>query len=98
MGEESDNALTRRVLSELPGDTPILVINDEAHHCHRHTAEIGKSKEDRELEKKENEEATIWIQGLDKIHKARGIITAYDMSATPFIPKGRTSSRCSMPW
>ena len=92
MGEESDNAFTKRVLSEFPGDTPILVINDEAHHCHRHAAEIGKSKEDKEQEKKENEEATIWVQGLDKIHKARGIITAYDMSATPFIPKGRTSN------
>ncbi len=92
MGEESDSAFTKRVLSELPGDTSILVINDEAHHCHRHSAEIGKSKEDKELEKKENEEATIWIQGLDKIHKTRGIITAYDMSATPFVPKGRTSN------
>jgi len=92
MGEESDSAFAKRVLSEFPGDTPILVINDEAHHCHSHPAEIGKSKEDKELEKKENEEATIWVQGLDKIHNARGIITAYDMSATPFVPKGRTSN------
>ncbi|MBP6949148.1 MAG: DEAD/DEAH box helicase family protein [Candidatus Pacebacteria bacterium] len=92
MGEESDKAFTKRVLSEFPGDTPIIVINDEAHHCHRHTAEIGKSKEEKDLEKKENEEATIWVQGLDKIHKARGIITAYDLSATPFVPKGRTSN------
>lgn len=92
MGEESDAVFTKRVLSELPGNNPILVINDEAHHCHRHTAEIGKSREDKELEEKENEEATIWVQGLDKIHKTRGIITAYDMSATPFIPKGRSSN------
>ena len=92
MGEESDNAFSKRVLSEFPGDAPILVINDEAHHCHRHTAEIGKSREEKELEKKENEEATVWVQGLDKIHKARGIITAYDLSATPFVPKGRTSN------
>jgi type III restriction enzyme len=92
MGEESDSAFTKRVLSEFPGDTPIIVINDEAHHCHRHAAEIGKSKEDKDLEEKENEEATIWVQGLDKIHKARGIITAYDLSATPFVPKGRTSN------
>jgi type III restriction enzyme len=92
MGEESDSAFAKRVLSEFPGDTPIVVINDEAHHCHRHTAEIGKSKEEKDLEKKENEEATIWVQGLDKIHKARGIITTYDLSATPFVPKGRTSN------
>lgn len=92
MGDESDSAFTKRVLSEFPGDTPIIVINDEAHHCHRHVAEVGKSREEKELEDKENEEATIWVQGLDKINKARGIITAYDMSATPFVPKGRTSN------
>lgn len=92
MGDESENAFTKRILSEFPGDTSIVVINDEAHHCHRDTAEIGKSKEEKDQEEEENEEATIWIQGLDKIHKARGIITAYDLSATPFIPKGRTSN------
>lgn len=92
MGDESDTAFTKRVLSEFPGDTPIIVINDEAHHCHKHSAEIGKSKEDKELEKEENEEATVWIEGLDRIHRARGIITTYDLSATPFIPKGRTSN------
>lgn len=92
MGDESDSAFAKRVLSEFPGDSPIIVINDEAHHCHRHAAEIGKSKEDKDIEKKENEEATIWIGGLDKINKARGIISAYDLSATPFIPKGRTSN------
>ena len=92
MGDESDSAFTKRVLSEFPGDTPIIVINDEAHHCHRHTAEIGKSREEIAEEEKENEEATIWVQGLDKINKARGIISAYDLSATPFVPKGRTSN------
>ncbi len=92
MGEESDSAFAKRVISEFPGSAPIVVINDEAHHCHRDTAEIGRSKEEKGEEEKENEEATIWIQGLDKIHKARGIITAYDLSATPFVPKGRTSN------
>ncbi|HTE48382.1 MAG TPA: DEAD/DEAH box helicase family protein [Candidatus Paceibacterota bacterium] len=92
MGEESDTAFTKRILSEFPGNTPIVVINDEAHHCHREQAEIGKSREEKGEEEKENEEATVWIQGLDKIHRARGIISAYDLSATPFIPKGRTSN------
>ncbi len=92
MGEESDSSFARRVLSEFSGDAPIVVINDEAHHCHRHAAEIGKSKEDKEIEKKENEKATVWIQGLDKINRTRGVIMTYDLSATPFIPKGRTSN------
>ena len=92
MGDESDNAFVKRVLSEFSGTSPIVVINDEAHHCHKEQAEIGKSKEDKTDEEKENEESTIWIQGLERIHRVRGIITAYDLSATPFIPKGRTTN------
>ena len=30
--------------------------------------------------------------GLDRIHSARGILTCYDFSATPFAPSGRRSS------
>ena len=93
MGYESDGAFTKRALKDLPGSGPIVVINDEAHHCHRHTAEIGKSREDRQIEKKENEGATVWVQGLDKIHNSRNIIAAYDLSATPFIPKGRSENQ-----
>ena len=92
MGDESSSVFAKRVLSELPGSGPIVVINDEAHHCHRHAAEIGKSREEKNEEKKENEEATVWISGLDRINESRGIITTYDLSATPFIPKGRSSN------
>ena len=33
-----------------------------------------------------------WVGGLDRIHRARGILTCYDFSATPFAPSGRRSS------
>lgn len=92
MGEESDSAFAKRILTDFPGDSPIVVINDEAHHCHKNNAEIGQSREDKAEEDKENKEATVWVQGLDKIHRTRGMIAAYDLSATPFIPKGRTSN------
>ena len=39
------------------------MINDEAHHCWR----VTESKD-------KDEKATIWVEGLDKIHDARGIL------------------------
>ena len=39
--------------------------------------------EDEEEEAARREEATIWIDGLDKIAKLRGINLCVDLSATP---------------
>ncbi|MGH9426361.1 MAG: restriction endonuclease, partial [Terriglobia bacterium] len=41
--------------------------------------------------KEDIEEATQWIGGLDRLHKTRGILYCFDMSATPFAPTGRVS-------
>ena len=38
------------------------------------------------------EEAAKWVGGLDRIHRARGILTCYDFSATPFAPSGKRNS------
>jgi type III restriction enzyme len=43
------------------------------------------SRDDRESEK----EATVWVNGLDRIHAARNILACYDFSATPFAPSGK---------
>jgi hypothetical protein len=43
------------------------------------------------ISKDEMNEATKWIGGLDRIHSARGVLTCFDMSATPFAPTGRKS-------
>lgn len=79
-GEESEEAFCKRVLKDFGEAKNILVINDEAHHCWRF------------IEKNENiddvEKATIWVNGLDRIHNARNILKAYDLSATPFRPSG----------
>ena len=86
-GAESDEAFTRRVLKEMASAQNMIVINDEAHHAWRLPPKStikGVSKED-------IEEATQWIGGLDRIHKTRGILSCFDMSATPFAPTGRVS-------
>jgi type III restriction enzyme len=87
-GAKSDEAYVREVLGELSATRNILIINDEAHHAWRIPAE-SKIKG---IKKEDIEEATKWVGGLDRIHKARGILTCYDFSATPFAPSGKQSS------
>jgi len=64
------------------------VINDEVHHAWRVPAE-SKVKG---VKKTELKEATILVNGLDRIHKARNILSCHDFSATPFAPSGKKSS------
>lgn len=86
-GAKSDEAYTREVLGELASAQNILVTNDEAHHAWRKNPE-NKGKLTRE-QKEAEQQATIWISGLDRIHKTRRILTCYDFSATPFAPSGK---------
>lgn len=91
-GAKSDEAYTREVLGEMANAHNLLVINDEAHHAWRVNWEAeGKYLRARDL-KDSAEEATVWIGGLDRLHRSRGILTCYDFSATPFTPSGKKSS------
>jgi len=91
-GVKSDEAYTREVLGEMANARNLLVINDEAHHAWRVNWEAeGKYLRSRDM-KDSAEEATVWIGGLDRLHRSRGILTCYDFSATPFTPSGKKSS------
>jgi len=91
-GGKSDEAYTCEVLREMANVQNLLVINDEAHHAWRINPEAeGKYLRSRDL-KDSAEEATVWIGGLDRIHRTRGILKCYDFSATPFTPSGKKSS------
>ncbi len=87
-GAKSDEAYVREVLDEMAGSQNLLVINDEAHHAWRVPAE-SKMKG---IKKEDIEEATKWVGGLDRIHRARGILKCFDFSATPFAPSGKQST------
>lgn len=87
-GAKSDEAYVREVLGEMANAKNIVVINDEAHHAWRVPAE-SKVKG---VKKEDIEEATKWIGGLDRIHRARGIQVCFDFSATPFAPSGKMTS------
>lgn len=92
-GPLSDEAFTRKVLGELSNAHNILVINDEAHHAWRKNPEIKikieGTREDKAAAKEYENEATVWIRGLDRINKTRNILCCYDFSATPFAPSGK---------
>jgi type III restriction enzyme len=102
---ESDASLVNRVIGRQAGGRQnILVFNDEAHHAYRirrteadedEDSLFGEEEESREF----FEEATVWVDGLDRIHKLRGINFCLDLSATPyFLGRVGQSTNHTFPW
>ncbi|MCP4042730.1 MAG: type III restriction endonuclease subunit R, partial [Gammaproteobacteria bacterium] len=87
---ESDTAVVDRILGrEVGGKRNILVMNDEVHHAYRIRRSEADDEEGEVLGDGEEveeffKEATVWIDGLDRIHKLRGINFCLDLSATPY--------------
>jgi type III restriction enzyme len=99
---ETPGQVVRRVCRELGTKKNILVLNDESHHCYRRRSDVpapvtgttpeveegkltGEEKKDAE---RRNEEARIWISGLEAVKEKVGIRNIYDLSATPFFLRG----------
>jgi type III restriction enzyme len=95
-GAESDEAYTRRVLGKLASFRDLVIINDEAHHAYRIPAELKISKKQAAEQGIDLDEATRWIEGLDRIHKTRRVRCCFDLSATPFAPTGKASSEAGL--
>lgn len=102
---ESDTALVNRVLGrDVGGKQNILVFNDEAHHAYRIRKE-EPDPDEADLYGEEDDaedfykEATVWVEGLDRIHKLRGINACIDLSATPyFLGRVGQDSNRPFPW
>ncbi|GAB2660673.1 DEAD/DEAH box helicase family protein [Arenimonas aestuarii] len=98
-GAESDKAFVRRVLGKLAVYKDIVVINDEAHHAYRQSPDDKRSRDVKRRAEEmglDQEEATRWIEGLDRIHKELRIQRCFDLSATPFAPTGRSNSETGL--
>ena len=100
---ESDTALLQRVLGRgIGGKKNILVLNDEAHHAYRIAEEVADD-EDEENDDEEDDlltdkkEATVWVEGLDRIQRMRGINFCVDLSATPYFV-GRVGQETNKPF
>lgn len=97
--DESDEAFTKRVLAELPDAKNILVINDEAHHAWRTNIKAEGKYERVSGEESSEEKATVWVGGLDRINRAKGILRCHDFSATPFPSSGKSAYEGALfPW
>jgi type III restriction enzyme len=100
---ESETALLNRVLGRDIGSRGnVLVLNDEAHHAYRIRSISVEEDEDEEDDEDDGyfvKEATVWVDGLDKIHKHRGVNLCVDLSATPyFIGRVGNETNKIFPW
>jgi len=102
---ESDTRWGERVLDrEMGGKQNLLVMNDEAHHAYRIRAEEKEEDAYEDIEEEETEEdfvreATVWVEGLDRINRLRGINFCVDFSATPFfLAKAGKEANRPFPW
>ena len=96
-GVEGADAFARRLLGDLYGNGPILVLNDEAHHAWR-PAPIDEAVRSRRrveteqvvgtVDESEQNEATVWVDGLDRLNNSVGVKVCVDLSATPFYLDG----------
>ncbi|MCB1327324.1 MAG: DEAD/DEAH box helicase family protein [Spirochaetales bacterium] len=110
---ESAEAVVRRVLRDAPGKKNVLVFNDEAHHAYRIASNETSGDENDDEDESEAaddagtpesalasvREATVWVQGLDRIHNQRGINFCLDLSATPyFLSRAGRDTGKPFPW
>ena len=103
---ESDTKLMQRLLGrEVGGKQNILVLNDEAHHAYRIRGKDAADAADdaealvEELSDEQEYESTIWMDGLDRIHRNRRINFCVDLSATPYyLARAGEQTNRIFPW
>jgi type III restriction enzyme len=104
---KSDQLLIVDVLALRDAEQNILVMNAEAHHAYRYKREKATQSEisnlitfDDDVDHNDASAflkgATIWMDGLDRIHKLKGIKLCLDFSATPYFLSGATNR--PFPW
>ena len=88
---ETPNQMVRRVCRELGTKKNIIILNDEAHHCYRRKPDSEDEKltgDDHIEAKHRDQEARVWISGLEAVKAKIGVKAIYDLSATPFFLRG----------
>lgn len=88
---ETSDQMVRRVCRELGNKRNIVIINDESHHCYKHKPDsenLSLKGDDRKEAEKREEEARIWLNGIQAVKQKIGVNAIYDLSATPFFLRG----------
>jgi type III restriction enzyme len=93
---ETPDQMVRRVCRQLGNKKNIVVINDEAHHCYRRRPETNGEKligdERREAEKRD-QEARIWISGIEAVKAKIGVKAIYDLFERMLHSRARASQK-----
>ena len=101
---ESEGQMVQRVMPELMSVKNVMVLNDEGHHCYRRKPgddddEGPLTREDRREADHNNEEARVWISGLEMAQRKLGVLQIVDLSATPFFLRGSGYAEGTLfPW
>jgi len=102
---ESDTKLMQRLFRDVGGKQNLLVLNDEAHHAYRirQTEAEGAADDAEQLDEDRADdlayESTVWVDGLDRIHKNRRINFCVDLSATPYyLARAEEDTNRIFPW
>ncbi len=99
---ETPDQMVRRVCRALGNKKNIIVFNDEAHHCYRRKVDEDDEKltgDERKEAQQREEEARVWISGLEAVKAKLGVKVVYDLSATPFFLRGSGYSEGTLfPW
>lgn len=93
-GPKSDRAWLKEVLTDFSHARNILVLNDEAHHAWR----VPPGSRVRGVDKEELQQATRWMQALDRLHRVCGVLACYDFSATPIAPTASADDTALFGW
>ena len=111
-GKETNEAFAKNRLGDLSDRLPILVLNDEGHHCWRPNPGPAadpldeQTPEQKHALEEDREEARVWLDGLDRINNCGllgagtpGILATVDLSATPFyLAQSGYPSGSPFPW
>ena len=99
---ETAAEMVRRVARVFGNAKNVVVLNDEAHHCYSpapRDEEGTLDADERQQAKKDQEEARVWLSGLQAVRDKLGIRAVYDLSATPFFLKGSGYAEGTLfPW
>ena len=100
---ETEGQMIQRVMPKLMGFKNIMALNDEGHHCYRRKPDDDDERpltaEERQEAIKNNEEARVWLSGLEMVKRKLGLRQVVDLSATPFFLRGSGYAEGTLfPW
>ena len=95
--EETDAEMLNRLLPSHRSNDPLVVINDEAHHCYRmEQSSVGQAA--KEI-KDEEGRAALWFSALRALDEQGRLARVFDLSATPMYLRRPAELRSEhFPW